>query len=201
MVTLPKAQIEQLVRDNMGLIRSIVAKVMRTYSQLPGGYDRDDLESFGMIGLIQAAQTYDPERGVQFSTYAYRCIENAISGPLTRARRSQVDCISLSVLIGEEEDTPMEDQLFSKAAEGSEYKDRSMSLSAETAVLGQEASDVLKAAVEELPPPHDAVIQKMYFEGKSLSDVARELQLSSQRVQYLHGRALRMLRRQVRSLR
>src|SRR5437868_7094207 len=58
-MTMPQeAQIETLVRDNIGLIRSLVAKTMRTFAQLPSGYDRDDLESLGYIGLIQAAQTY-----------------------------------------------------------------------------------------------------------------------------------------------
>ena len=58
--------------------------------------------------------------------------------------------------------------------------------------------EALKAAVRELPPPMDTVIQRMYFDGKTISDVAGELQLSSERVQYLHSRALRMLRRTMR---
>src|SRR6266852_3800078 len=54
-MTMPQeAQIERLVRDNMGLIRSLVAKTMRTFPHLPAMYDRDDLESLGYIGLIQA---------------------------------------------------------------------------------------------------------------------------------------------------
>src|SRR5206468_2950483 len=112
------------------------AKTMRTFPQLPAMYDRDDLESLGLIGLVQAAQTYDPERGVQFSTYAYRCIENAISGPLMRARNRQIDCISLSLLIGEDEDTPLEDQIPADSLDTAE------------AVIGQESSEALKEAVQ-----------------------------------------------------
>jgi RNA polymerase sigma factor (sigma-70 family) len=196
--TVQEAQIERLVRENMGLIRSIVAKTMRTFPHLPSAYDRDDLESLGYIGLVQAAQTFDPERGAQFSTYAYRCIENQISGALTRARNRQVQCISLDVLIGEEEDTPMEEQIFSKS---SEYQDQAMKLDAQTTVIDQESHEALQEAVAKLPSPHDLIIKRMYFDGQALSDVARELRLSSQRVQFLHSRALRMLRRHVRLLR
>lgn len=38
----------------------------------------DDLVSIGTIGLIKAVSTFRPERGSRFSTYASRCIENAI---------------------------------------------------------------------------------------------------------------------------
>src|SRR5919199_1868672 len=99
----------------------------------------------------------------------------AISGPLVRAKTRQIDCISLSLLIGEDEDTPLEDQI---AAEGAD--------AAET-VIDQESEQALREAVAQLPPPHDQIIRKMYFEGKPLDDVARELKLSAQRVQYLHS--------------
>jgi RNA polymerase sporulation-specific sigma factor len=198
MVTVQESEIERLVRENTGLIRSIVAKTVRSYPNLPGGYDRDDLESLGYIGLIQAAQTYDPERGAQFSTYAYRCIENQISSALARARNRQVDCISLSLLIGEDEDTPMEDQIFQKS---SEYQDQALKLDAQTTVIDQASREVLEEAIARLPAPHDAIIRQMYFDGQSLTEVARALRLSPQRVQFLHSRALRMLRRHVRPLR
>ena len=38
----------------------------------------EDLISTGSIGLIKAVNTFDPARGIKFSTYASRCIENAI---------------------------------------------------------------------------------------------------------------------------
>jgi RNA polymerase sigma factor (sigma-70 family) len=188
-MAIAEAHIESLVRDNVGLIRSLVAKAMRTFPYLPAGYDRDDLESLGYIGLIQAAQTYDPTRGVQFSTYAYRCIENKISSTVVRAKNRQVDCISLSLLIGEDEDTPLEDQIPDESA------------TAEATVIDQESHQALWEAVQQLPAPHDVIIRRMYLDGQPLAEVARELRLSPQRVQFLHSRALRMLRRHVRPLR
>jgi RNA polymerase sporulation-specific sigma factor len=33
----------------------------------------------GLVALVKAANTYDPDSGVRFSTYAYRCIKNEMS--------------------------------------------------------------------------------------------------------------------------
>jgi RNA polymerase sigma factor for flagellar operon FliA len=38
----------------------------------------DDLISYGQLGLMQAANDFDPQRGVQFSTFAYHRIRGAI---------------------------------------------------------------------------------------------------------------------------
>src|SRR5205809_256688 len=84
--------------------------------------------------------------------------------------------------------------LFAQSSESSEYREKSEQLNAENTVLDQEENRALQEAIQKLPSPNDAVIRMMYFEGKPLGDVARELGLSAQRVQYLHSRALRMLR-------
>src|SRR5262249_39307008 len=126
-------------------------------------------------------------RRSQFSAAAYRWIDDAISGPLSRASNRELGGISQSLLIGEDEGTPL---VAAAAVTDQEIREAL-----------QDAGEALKEAVEKLPPPYNAVIRKMYFESKPLADVARELKLSAQRVQYLHSRALRMLRRSVRALR
>ena len=63
---------EKLIRHNLRLVAHIVKK----YYALPG--DQDDLIS---IGLMKAVDTFDSDRRARFSTYASRCIENAILSP------------------------------------------------------------------------------------------------------------------------
>jgi RNA polymerase sigma factor (sigma-70 family) len=187
-------EVERIVHENAGLIRALVGKTVRLFPRLPGGYEREDLESFGLVGLVQAARTFDPNRGVQFSTYAYRCIENAISGALERANTRQVDCVSLSILIGEDSDTPLEDQiaedgrLFGVAALDAE----------ETAIIRAQA-DELKDAIRLLPTQHAEIIWDVYFHQMPLNEVARKMKLSPQRVQAVHAKALKMLRRRLKS--
>jgi len=45
---------------------------------LPPSVDRDDLYSSGIIGLIKAVETFEPERGFKFETYAGHKIRGAV---------------------------------------------------------------------------------------------------------------------------
>lgn len=62
---------ETLILRNMRLVAHVVKKY-----QCPEN-EQDELISIGTIGLIKAIQTVDAEKG-RLSTYAARCIENAI---------------------------------------------------------------------------------------------------------------------------
>ncbi|HXH61127.1 MAG TPA: FliA/WhiG family RNA polymerase sigma factor [Fimbriimonadaceae bacterium] len=50
----------------------------RLVTNFPGGVDRDDLISAGVIGLIKSVDQYDPTRDVKFETYAIALIRGAI---------------------------------------------------------------------------------------------------------------------------
>ncbi len=50
----------------------------RLVTSYPGGVDRDDLISAGVIGLIKSVDQYDPTRDVKFETYAIALIRGAI---------------------------------------------------------------------------------------------------------------------------
>ena len=45
---------------------------------LPASVDRDDIVSSGIMGLIKAVETFEPERGFKFETYAGHKIRGAI---------------------------------------------------------------------------------------------------------------------------
>ena len=62
----------ELVEHNLRLVAHIVKK----YYAISG--EQDDLISIGTIGLIKAVESYSLEKKTKFSTYASRCIENAI---------------------------------------------------------------------------------------------------------------------------
>ncbi len=64
---------DELIIHNLRLVAYIVKK------NYPDAKDPDDLVSIGTIGLIRAAETFDYQKGNHFSTYASKCIDNAIT--------------------------------------------------------------------------------------------------------------------------
>ena len=63
---------EQVVKDNIGLVWSIVHRFKNSY------YDKEDLFQIGCIGLMKAINHFDPSYNVQFSTYAVPIIMGEI---------------------------------------------------------------------------------------------------------------------------
>lgn len=56
-------------------VRSIAGKIKKTVSK---EIEFDDLVEYGMIGLLEAADRYDPSHGANFMTFAYYRIRGAI---------------------------------------------------------------------------------------------------------------------------
>ncbi len=64
-----------IISKSMPLIRSIIGKINRPDNPLS---QNEDLESAGITGLIQALDTYDCNKNIQFNTYAYYRIRGSI---------------------------------------------------------------------------------------------------------------------------
>jgi RNA polymerase sigma factor for flagellar operon FliA len=72
---------DRMITANIGLVHHIARKVGSGGS---AALDRGDLVSGGMIGLIQAVDSYDPGANVTFSTYAAPRIRGAMLDELRR---------------------------------------------------------------------------------------------------------------------
>lgn len=66
---------EELVVRYLSLVKYVAGRVRMT---LPAFVDENDLVGFGVLGLLDALQKYDPSRGVKFETYAVTRIRGAI---------------------------------------------------------------------------------------------------------------------------
>lgn len=66
---------EALILSYIPLVKFVASRVS---VGLPSNVDFDDLTSFGVFGLLDALEKFDPERGVKFETYAVARIRGAI---------------------------------------------------------------------------------------------------------------------------
>lgn len=76
-----QTQREELILGNLFLVRHILGRMT---ARLPPRIDLDNLEAAGTLGLVEAANRFEPERGVSFKTFAYTRIRGAIYDELRR---------------------------------------------------------------------------------------------------------------------
>ncbi len=143
---------------------------------------RNDFESAACLALVEAAEAFDPERGVKFATFArhriwgalrdvqrglvalgYRC--DPKQAPATQGLPKDPERVGR--VIGVEPDDPI----------GSEMATR------------EEADALLR----KLPRSHAAVMRQLYFHDKSQHEAARDLGCSQSRLWYIHREAIAML--------
>jgi RNA polymerase sigma factor FliA len=72
---------DRLILEHLSYVRHILGKMLGT---LPDYVDNENLESAGILGLVEAAGQYDPTRGTAFTTFAYQRIRGAILDELRR---------------------------------------------------------------------------------------------------------------------
>lgn len=75
-----KAALEKLIFSQSGFIRKI-ANGYRGY-----GLPIEDMVSEGYIGIMQAINTFSPDRGFRFSTYAWHCIRTAVQNFILKTK-------------------------------------------------------------------------------------------------------------------
>lgn len=59
---------QDLVTSNLGLVHAVVNQQWPNYRKF--GFTKEELVQEGSLGLLRAAELFDPERGLRFSTYA-----------------------------------------------------------------------------------------------------------------------------------
>jgi len=70
--------------ENLGLVNFVVNKIGLASFRSWAALERSDLVQFGIIGLLDAIEKFNPDRGVQFQTYAVSRIKGSIQDELRK---------------------------------------------------------------------------------------------------------------------
>lgn len=80
----------ELVENNMGFIRKTAHELWSSQRELNAALllDREDLEQEGALGLLRCVDTFDPESGVKFLSYAAPAVRNAMLDSIRERSRT-----------------------------------------------------------------------------------------------------------------
>ncbi len=171
---------EKLITENMGYVVTLA----RQYScEL---LDTDDLVSEGTIGIIKAAEKFDPGRGKPFVTFAAPYIRAAIEAAIRRVTGEvTVKSTDESIPAGSRNNYTLLHVLEDRNAQRAD---------------AQMEDDLLKEELEQrihlLDERETAVIRRYFGLGSdrmTMAEIAGELDLKRERVRQIRNKALRKL--------
>jgi RNA polymerase sigma factor for flagellar operon FliA len=209
----------RLVLQYAPLVKYVAGRVR---SGLPEWVDQADLLSEGVIGLMDAIAKFEPDRGLQFNTYAVTRIRGAIIDGLRsadwvpRSVRNKIRDIERAQVAletrlgGSSSDSQIAQEMqisvrqlrdiYTKVAGASVASidelgvGEDLTLASGDAIEDAEAQEALMDAVEGLPERDRIIVALYYFEGFTLAEIGQVLGVTESRVSQLHTRTTLALR-------
>ena len=138
------AERERRVVDFIPLVHHVLARLAVA---LPPHVDREDLLGAGVVGLVQAARSFDPTRGASFKSHAFTRVRGAIldelrrADPLPKQKRERVRALEAAQarLLAEHGTAPSLEELGRSIGASEEEVDALIGLSKLAAPLSQDA--------------------------------------------------------------
>ncbi|MBV9508144.1 MAG: sigma-70 family RNA polymerase sigma factor [Acidobacteriia bacterium] len=216
-ITIPDR--DRLVETFRSYAHAIAAEVLRKFPSL----ERDEVRGAAELGLVEAAGSFDPSRGVLFKTFAYYRIRGSIYDNLRKmgwfakegarlrfesaANEYMSDYSETAAANGSPQETHAELQDIASSVVNCYF----LSLSSVTQELPEtgvkspeesyaqnEAQKNLHKALSQLPPKNRQVLEDYYFRDQTLDAIGQRLGLSKSWVSRLHAKSLDLLREAVR---
>ena len=182
--------------------------------------------SYGIVGLLEAAERFDPRRKVSFVTFSYYRIRGAVfdglreMGILTRTPNE--NWVRREVALNNLVQTSIDDE--TDRASGSvddeirgivKYVDSLvpaylLSLSAENApdiaderdnsgteIELRELVDLVREAIQGLPEKERNILEALYFKHQTTTDLAAQMGVNKSWVSRLHSKAIQRVRQRL----
>jgi RNA polymerase sigma factor FliA len=207
---------DELIVSHLPLVKHIIGRLS---VELPPGVDVDNLESAGVLGLVEAAGKFDPTKNVQFKTFAYIRVRGAIYDELRRnsplpqhmlervslvrkayqtltAPVTVADLAQSTGLSTDEVSEALAAERFNKMISWEQTAQPNGMNTAQTADAPEveaerwEAIQQLSEAIEELPPRERMAVTLYYREEMRLKEMSEVMKLSASRISRILSRAL-----------
>ena len=177
---------EKLVMSHMNLVRFLANKFKNR------GEPLDDLIQVGYLGLLKAIDRFDPDRGLEFTTYATPTILGEIKrhfrdkGWSVRVPRRLQE---LSAKVNQATDAlTIQLQRSPKVEEIAEYLGATVD---EVLEAMESSSLILEEALRDFTPREKEIIEMRFLKGMTQIEIAKELGISQVQVSRLLRRTLK----------
>lgn len=158
----------------------LVAHLVReTIARVPSHVDRDDLRSAGLVALVKASRSFEPERGIAFGAYAAARIRGALLDELR-----SVDWASRSVRRKSREIEETRNRLASALGQFPDDAAVARSLGIDVAEITRTANDVARAGVTSLDAGSEFPLAELVRSADPGPEASLEM---TERLQFLHA--------------
>jgi RNA polymerase primary sigma factor len=176
---------EQLVTQNLGYVVTLARQYKSEF------LSTDDLVSEGSIGMMKAAEKYDPERGKPFVTFAAPYIRRSIEAALSKVEPDmEIRSTDESLPIGSRNNYTLLNVLEDANAPKAD-------LAVEEASLGED----LQRVIGILDEREETVVRHFFGIGKerlTMAQIGAALELKRERVRQIRDKAVRKLHKAAR---
>ncbi len=206
---------DELILAHLPLVKHVIGRLV---TGLASGIDVENLESAGVLGLVEAAAKFDPTRNAQFKTFAYIRVRGAILDELRRnsplpqhvservtlvrkAYRTLPQPVTVEALaaatgltVDEVSDTLAAERFaktvsWDQAAEASGTEPAALFDAPDADLERAESLDQLTRAIEALPPQERTAVTLYYKEDLRLREIGEVMGLSVSRISRLLSKA------------
>ena len=131
-------------------VKLVISRVIKKFSNVP--FDKKELVSVGLIGLVKSVDTFDISRNIKFSTYASKCVDNEILMFIRKQKKYlNMDSIYETIMTNKDgKQKNLEDILPDTSANFLERYDK------------KESYEIIRKVIDDLKE-RDRYIIKLYF--------------------------------------
>lgn len=164
---------EELIKQNMKLAYMLAN---RYYKVCHTKVEFEEIRSASFLGLVKAANSFDEDKGLAFSTFAFTCIKNEILIYLKSVRKHQTTSI------------------FSQFGEDMILLDTIANIDiAEDTIFNKLEVELLYKYINELPDLEKKVLL-YHLQGKTIKQIGDILHYSPSQISNLYRKSINKLR-------